>query len=190
VRAVLLEVPESMIAERRRLGLDSFDEMWEGELHMVPAPKGEHQRFGSRLLAYLLPVAERAGLIASYETGLYDPAVAGETSYRIPDLAVYPAAVVSDRGIEGGASLVIEIASPGDESLAKVSFYSRVGVGEMVRIDRDSKEVRRWARAGDAGLEEVPAGPDGWHRLAAVPVALRGGDWALSVEVDGQVHPI
>jgi Uma2 family endonuclease len=190
MRAVLLEVPESMIAERRRLGLDHFDEMWEGELHMVPAPSGEHQRFGTRLLAYLLPVVERAGLIASYETGLYDPAVGGETSYRVPDLAVYPAAVASERGIEGAAALVIEVASPADESLAKVPFYSRVGVGELLIVDRDTKEVRRWARTGKVGLEEVPVGDDGWHRLSAIPVSLQGGSGALSLELEGEMHRV
>ena len=36
MRAVLLEVPEAMLDERRRLGHDGRDEMWDGVLHMVP----------------------------------------------------------------------------------------------------------------------------------------------------------
>ena len=40
----MLDVPESLLDERRRLGLDVFDEVWEGVLHMVPPPSGEHQR--------------------------------------------------------------------------------------------------------------------------------------------------
>lgn len=35
VRVVFLEAPEQLLAERRRLGFDGRDEMWEGELHMV-----------------------------------------------------------------------------------------------------------------------------------------------------------
>jgi len=35
VRVVFLEAPEQLLAERRRLGLDGRDEMWEGELHRV-----------------------------------------------------------------------------------------------------------------------------------------------------------
>ena len=38
MRAVMLDVPESLLDERRRLGLDVFDEVWEGVLHMVPPP--------------------------------------------------------------------------------------------------------------------------------------------------------
>lgn len=35
-----MEVPEAMLAERRRLGLDRRDEMWNRVLHMVPPPGG------------------------------------------------------------------------------------------------------------------------------------------------------
>jgi hypothetical protein len=46
MRAVLLEVPEAMLAERRRLELDGRDEVWNGVLHMVPPSGGPHQRLG------------------------------------------------------------------------------------------------------------------------------------------------
>jgi hypothetical protein len=35
VRAVMLEVPQALLDERRAHGLDKSDEMWDGELHMV-----------------------------------------------------------------------------------------------------------------------------------------------------------
>ena len=47
MRGVLVEVPERMLAERRRLGLDGHDEMWDGVVHLVPPPDGRHQRLGS-----------------------------------------------------------------------------------------------------------------------------------------------
>jgi hypothetical protein len=37
----MLDVPGSLLDERRRLGLDVVDEVWEGVLHMVPPPSGE-----------------------------------------------------------------------------------------------------------------------------------------------------
>lgn len=37
VRAVI-RIREEKLAERRRKGLDIFDEMWDGILHMTPAP--------------------------------------------------------------------------------------------------------------------------------------------------------
>jgi Uma2 family endonuclease len=189
VRAVLVEVPERMLAERRRLGHDRFDEMWEGELHMVPPPSGERQRFGSRLLVTLAPVAEASGLLVTYETGLFDPGVAGSDSYRQPDLAVYDPAVASERGVEGAARLVVEIRSPGDETFEKIPFYSRVGVAEMVVVDRDTKDVRRWSASGGSGLAEV-ADEDGWHVLDALDVALRGVDGRLMVRVAGEVAQV
>ena len=62
MRGVLVEVPESLLAERRRLGVDRFDEMWGGELHMVPPPSNEHQRIGRDIVLVLAPLAEEAGL--------------------------------------------------------------------------------------------------------------------------------
>ena len=65
----MLDVPESLLDERRRLGLDVFDEVWEGVLHMVPPPSGEHQRLGSELIASFWSLAKQRGLVASHETG-------------------------------------------------------------------------------------------------------------------------
>ena len=85
MRAVLVDVPESLLEERRKAGADVWDEVWEGVLHMVPAPSGRHQRFGLRPAAALLPVAERGGLVASYETALYRPE-GGDRDSSVPDL--------------------------------------------------------------------------------------------------------
>jgi hypothetical protein len=45
-----------MLDERRRLGQDVRDEMWDGVLHMVPPPGGAHQDYG-RLGVSLMIVA-------------------------------------------------------------------------------------------------------------------------------------
>lgn len=184
VRAVMLDVPSRLLAERRRLGLDLFDEMWEGELHMGPPPSEEHQRIGGRLHAALLGAADTAGLHVRYETGVFDPANPADESYRTPDLVVFDEAARSTRGVEGRALLVVEIRSPGDETFDKLPFYERMGVAEMLVIDRDSKAVRRWLRTDD-GLAEV--GPDsaGSHQLTALPVTLHAIDGRLVVGVSG-----
>ncbi|MGH3698985.1 MAG: hypothetical protein ACRDRU_29160 [Pseudonocardiaceae bacterium] len=70
MRAVLLEVPEAMLAERYRLGLDGRDEVWNGVLHIVPPPGGPHQEAGGELFLVLGPLAKRQGLRPHYETGL------------------------------------------------------------------------------------------------------------------------
>ena len=109
----MLDVPESLLDERRRQGLDVFDEVWEAVLHMVPPPSDEHQRLGSELIAVFVGVAKRRGLVASYETGLF----AADDDYRVPDIGV--AATVPWRGAE----LVVEA------QLARATSRARTGAG-------------------------------------------------------------
>ncbi len=153
---MLVEAPEALLEERRRLGLDVFDEMWEGVLHMVPAPGGPHQRLGACFLQALGPAVRRRGLSISYETGLY----AATDDYRVPDLAVYRTEHASDRGIDGTAELVVEIRSPRDESYEKLDWYAARGVQEVLVIQPDTRAVERYALRG-ATYRLVEPGADG-----------------------------
>ncbi len=147
MRAVLVDVPESLLEERRRAGVDVWDEVWEGMLHMVPAPSGHHQRFGLRLGATLLPLADDRGLVASHETGLYRPG-AGQSDYRVPDLVFARPDNASDRGVEGRAELVVEILSPGDETYEKLDFYADVDVQEVLVADPESCRIELFMLGG------------------------------------------
>lgn len=129
MRAVLLEVPEAMLAERRRLGLDGRDEVWNGVLHMVPPPGGPHQEVGGELFLVLGPLAKRYGLSPRYETGLFR----ADDDYRVPDQLYCRPEQLSDRGAER-AELVVEIRSKGDEIYEKIGFYAEVGVQEMLIV--------------------------------------------------------
>src|SRR5262249_22926836 len=128
-------VPESFLEERRRLGHDRFDEVWDGVIHMVPGPSGPHQRTGRDLIIVLDEIARRRGLVALCDFSHHDPKTTGYTDFRQPDIVVFDRAYVTDRGVEGRAELVIEIISPHDESRDKLSFYKRVGVREVWLID-------------------------------------------------------
>lgn len=139
----MLEVDPKLLAERARLGLDRWDEMWDGELHMVPPASGSHQRFGTELLLVLAPLARQDGLKCSYETGLFRR----EDDYRVPDLAFYRADDASHRGAES-AELLVEIRSPGDESMVKVPWYLAQGCREVLIVDRDTLEVELHTRDG------------------------------------------
>ena len=135
-RAVIADVEQhaTILSERARLGIDRWDEVWEGVLHMVPPPAGRHQRFGTGLAAALLPVASELGLLISYETGVWR----ADDDYRIPDLAVYASDKASDRGVDGPPVLVVEIRPPGDETDAKIAWYLALGVTEVIVVERDS----------------------------------------------------
>ena len=167
----MVDVPDSLLAERRRLGHDHFDEMWDGELHMVPAPNLRHQENAAWLLSSWTPLARARGMRVVQDTDLFDPEVAAHTSYRQPDITVFLPVHASERGIEGRAELAVEIRSPGDESYQKIPFYERVGVAELLIIETDLS-LRRRLRSGDQ-LVEQPGGADGWVALDALPVALR-----------------
>ncbi|MGH9244858.1 MAG: Uma2 family endonuclease [Acidimicrobiales bacterium] len=136
MKAVLVEVPPSLLEERRRHGADVFDEMWEGVLHMNPPPSAAHQRLGADLLLVLGPVAKAQGLIPWYETGLYHRS----DDYRAPDLAISRPEHRVDAGISG-AALVVEIRSPGDESYEKLDWYVARGVSEILVIDPGTRAV-------------------------------------------------
>ncbi len=176
MRVVMLDAPESLLAERRKLGHDRFDEMWEGELHMVPPPSAGHQDLGSALVAAWRPLGVALGLRVTYETGVFDPAVADFSSYRQPDVLVWRPEHATDRGVEGRAELVVEIRSPDDETYEKLPFYDRVGVREVLVVELD-RSLRRWARpAMDAPLTAAAPDIDGWVAVAALPVRLHGAD--------------
>jgi Uma2 family endonuclease len=167
MRAVMLEVPESLLEERRRLGLDAFDELWEGVLHMVPPPSEWHQRFGSRLFLALAAVAESRGLIATYETGVY----ASDEDYRVPDLVFASADCRSQRGVERGAAVVIEIRSPGDESRNKMDFYAAVEVRELWLLDPETRAFELYVLRGGRYHTSLP-GDDDSVRSPALGVTL------------------
>lgn len=174
MRAVVVDVPEYELEERRRKGLDVFDEVWDGVLHMVPQPSDGHQRLGSRLLAILLPLAESRGLVATYESGLYRPD-SSDRDYRVPDLVVSRPQDRSSRGVEGRAELVVEILSPNDETYDKVDFYAEVGVRELLVIDPDTRRVELFVLRGGRLHAALPD-PSGAITLASLDITLSTDD--------------
>ena len=189
----MLEAPEALLEERRRKGLDVFDEMWEGVLHMVPAPSGPHQRLALKLGAVLLPLAEVRGMVISQDTGLYRPDT-DESDYRVADLLVARAEHATHRGVDGQAELVVEIRSPGDETYAQLGFYAEGGVQEVLVVDRDTFALELFLLRGGTLLAAV-ADADGAFLLASLGVSVSTGagpalrlTWpGGSTEVTGQI---
>ncbi len=168
MKAVVLDVAEAVLAQRRRDGLDRFDEMWEGVLHMVPAPSSRHQAFSGRLFRALAPLAEAAGLAPFFETGLYR----ADDDFRVPDQVYAMPELVSDRGVDGGAALVVEIRSPHDESDAKVAWYAEVGVEAVLVVDPLTRAFDLYlTRAGRPRLVQ----PDPAGRVTIDALGLRVG---------------
>lgn len=167
MKAVVLDVPDAWLEERRRLGVDRWDELWEGVLHMVPPPSGDHQILGTRLAVALSAPAEARGLLLSYETGLF----ASDDDYRVPDLIVASPLQRSDRGVEGTAELVIELRSPGDETDAKLPWYAARRVTEVLVVDPATRRCELHAASGGS-LVAMPSDADGTLVLTTVGARL------------------
>jgi len=178
----MLEVPQALLEERRRQGLDESDEMWEGELHMVPSPGAEHQAVGAELFLVLGPIAKGRGLMPWYDpTGLFRPGV--DDDYRVPDQIYARPEVRSERGIEGAAALVVEILSPHDETYRKLDWYASVGVGEVLVIDPETRRVELFANRDGQMVAVEPV--DGALVVEALGVRAETVDGKLRLTWDG-----
>jgi Uma2 family endonuclease len=179
MRVLMLDAPQWLLDERRRLGQDVRDEMWDGVLHMVPPPGDAHQEFGVRFLVVVVPIAEGRGLLPRYETGLFR----AEKDYRVPDQLYCRPEQRSDRGAEG-AELVVEIRSPGDETYDKIDFYSRVGVREMLVAHPEERRIELFRAVGGRLVPGQP-GPDGAHTSEVLGITLRTVNGKLEITWDG-----
>ena len=174
MRAVVLEVDHSMLAERRRLGRDRHDEMWEGTLHMVPPPSYRHQEIEAALVAALRPNLVRLGYSTTAETGVF----ASDDDYRVPDVVVCRRQAASERGIDGPPALVVEIRSPGDESDAKLPWYLERGASAVLVIDRDTLAVSLYGSDGP-----VPQDGDGLVTIGDLGIRIgNAGPATLVIE--------
>jgi hypothetical protein len=150
-RTVVLGPPPPAIAEflerRRALGQDLFDEVWEGEYHVVPAPHPTHGIVDNQLAVLLAPHARAAGLVGSGPFNLGDP-----RDFRVPDRGYHRH--IPRQAFVPTAAVVVEMVSPGDETFAKFGFYVARDVDELLTADPDTRQVRCWRRR-EGGYDEV-----------------------------------
>ncbi|MBD0281760.1 MAG: Uma2 family endonuclease [Thermoleophilaceae bacterium] len=134
---------EALKERRRRSGVDRFDEVWDGVLHLVPAPSFAHAYVSGQLVELLGPPAREAGLV---------PTVGGfnlgenENDYRVPDGGLHRE---GDSCVwHPTAALVFEIVSPDDETWDKLPFYAAHGVDEVLIVDPTERSVHWLALEG------------------------------------------
>ena len=135
------QLEQRLLDERHARGADHHDEVWEGTRLMTPMPNNEHQEIVSRLIFVLESVVGVPGLgRVTPGVNLAGSAENWEQDYRCPDAAVF----LTDTAAEdcgsfwrGAADFVVEIISPGDRSREKLGFYEKIGVRELLLVDRD-----------------------------------------------------
>lgn len=180
MKAILVHVDERELERRRKLGLDHWDEMWEGVLHMAPAPASEHQRIVAELLVFLGTLTKRKAGTVGLAMNVFD----NDRNYRIPDLVfVAPGheKIIATDGIRGRPDAVIEVRSPEDETYEKLPFFAQLGVREVVVVDRDTKKPEIFRLAGPQYVA-VAADREGWLTAETLRVRFRVVSGKLAVE--------
>jgi Uma2 family endonuclease len=129
-----------LIARRRRLGIDHWDEVWDGMYVMAPPPDIEHQVFGFDLIEVLKLIVKRTGLGEVFSgVAISDHKEDWRKNFRVPDASVFlngnPAEDCETHWL-GGPDLAIEIVSPNDRSRKKIPFYEKIGTRELLIVDR------------------------------------------------------
>ncbi len=147
MRTVVMDPPttglEELLERRRRSGIDRLDEVWEGVLHMVPAPNDAHADIAQQLALLLDAPARAAGLFPTmHEFNLGDSI----EDFRVPDGGLHRA---RRWGVwEHTAPLVVEIPSPNDETWQKLPFYAAHEVDEVLIVDPKERAVHWLALSG------------------------------------------
>lgn len=139
-------IPEDLLARRRALGQDRYDEVWEGEYRMNPGPAVAHARVDSELVGVLRPRARKAGLTAVTTFNVGDP-----KNYRVPDQGYVRDP--SDRLYVSTADVIVEVLSPGDDTYAKFGFYADHGIAEIIVADPATSTVEIYALGTDADTD-------------------------------------
>ena len=125
----------AFLARRRALGQDRFDEVWEGDYHVVPGPHPWHGYLDSTLGVLLAPFADAAGLVATSQFNL-----GTEHDFRVPD-AGYHRGLPAELWVPT-AAIVVEVLSAHDETWAKFDFFARHRVDEICVADPRGRSLR------------------------------------------------
>jgi Uma2 family endonuclease len=169
----------TMLRRRRALGLDKYDEVWEGTYVMNAMPNDNHQLIVSRINAVLEVLIGMTGL------GQVRPGVNvsdrwddWKSNYRCPDVLVFlngnPAANRETHWF-GGPDFAVEVLSPRDRARKKLSFYAKVGTREVLLVDRNPWQLELYRlHEGELRLAGT-CNPQSATELTSETVPLRFG---------------
>ena len=149
---------QQIIDERKALGFDRYDEVWDGVYVVSPLPNDEHQENVGGLTTWLTVAIQYAGL-GKVRPGVNvsDRVVDWEHNYRGPDVVVFTNDTQANcHGAfwHGGPDFAIEVVSQYDRSRQKFDFYAKVNTRELLIVDRYpwALELYRLNKAGTYDL--------------------------------------
>lgn len=151
-------VERQLRAQRKARGIDQHDEVWEGVYVMSPIADNVHQELVGALTAAFHQVIRAAGLGEVYPgINVSDRVERWTKNYRTPDVVVIlngSTAQNHDKFWTGAIDFVVEVVSRGDRSRRKLPFYSRIGVRELLLVDRNPWRLTLFRQQGNT-LEPV-----------------------------------
>jgi Uma2 family endonuclease len=154
-------IEEQVIADRKARGIDQHDEVWDGVYFVSPIASNEHQDILGGLTVVFRTVVDAAKLGVTFPgVNVSDQEIDWRENFRVPDAAVFLAgnrAENRDSHWYGGPDFAVEIVSPNDRSHEKLAFYAKVGVRELLVIDRDPWALELY-RLDHVGRDLVLAG--------------------------------
>ncbi len=180
-------VEDRIREERARCGGDRHDEVWEGTYMMTPLPNLEHQELVFALTSILHEVITVPGLGKAYPgANVSDREQGWDHNFREPDVvAVLNGSIAKDCGTHfcGGPDFLIEIVSPDDHSRKKFEFYGKIGVRELLIVDRGPWLLELY-RLDDGHLLSIG------QSTSASPLELKSSVVPLSFRlIDGKERP-
>jgi Uma2 family endonuclease len=184
-----------LVRQRRDSGADRFDEVWDGVYLMAPSADNEHQRLGLKLAIGLTDALGSSDTIQIFAgCNVSDQSTRWKRNYRCLDVAVFlPGNAAIDRKSHwyGGPDFVIEVMSRFDRSREKFDFYKKVGVRELLLIDRHpwTLELHRvergnWKLVGRAALAVAPIAI--WSDVLGLAFQLVPGPNRPQIEIIGK----
>lgn len=101
-----------------------------------------------------------------------------EDNHRCPDIVIV---LENSRAVDctthwfGGPDFLVEIQSPGDDTEKKIPFYGKIGVRELLIINRDSRQLRLYRHNGQELVQvgESSRTSKKWLTSEVIPLAFR-----------------
>jgi Uma2 family endonuclease len=157
---------EQLIEERKRLGHDLYDEVWEGVYVMPTMPSLGHQDLVSGFTTiFRIIMGKRARVQPGANVSDRED---WKDNFRVPDVVVVlenGRAIDRDTFWLGGPDFLVE--SPDDATEAKIPFYSQIRVEELLIVERDSRKLLLLRHNGKKLVNVEPS-------------LFRGGKWLVS----------
>ncbi len=185
------DLEERLREERKMTGADRWDEIWDGVYVIVPLPDNDHQELVYQLAVVFHEVVKQAGHGQVFPgINVSDRVEDWEKNVRVPDGAVFlksGGATSHDTHWTGGADFLVEIVTLGDRSREKLDFYGKLGVRELLLVDRYPWAIELYRGTGEVmhlvGRLEPDADDALKSEVLPLSFQLVGGDPRPRIEV-------